>query len=191
MIDAFRADGKKLTLASLHAALGNRGSMSTLIRLKSEIEAEALQPKDSLEALHTFREVWAAAVEEGRKQQECVLVELRETLKTLTMENERLEGVTAAAEHRFGELQTAKSAAELDSHRVRAEADAEVSRTKSALADSLQKLAESQAAQATELATLQAQLAEAVQKAHAWEIELVRSQALLEAKGVQGTARAL
>lgn len=79
----------------------------------------------------------------------------------------------------FGELRAAKSAAELESYRVRTEADAEVSRTKSALVDSLQKLAESQVAH----------LGEAVRNAHAREIELVRSQALLEAKGVQGTAK--
>jgi len=72
--------GKKPTLAALHAALNNRGSMSTLVRLKAEIEAAAQPVTDSPDALKTFRDVWALAVEEGRQQQSAVLAELRESI---------------------------------------------------------------------------------------------------------------
>src|ERR1017187_9922873 len=85
------AKGKKATLAMLHAAVGNRGSMSTLVRIKGEIEAEAQPVEDSAEALHAFREIWALAVEQGRKQQESVLFECRESLKVLCAENERFD----------------------------------------------------------------------------------------------------
>jgi hypothetical protein len=43
--------GKKPTLAALHAALNNRGSMSTLVRLKAEIEAASQPAGDSPEGL--------------------------------------------------------------------------------------------------------------------------------------------
>ena len=52
-------------------------------------------------------------------------------------------------------------------------------------AGALQKLAEAQAAHATQVAALQADLTAAVRKAHELELQLVRTVALLEAKGIQ------
>jgi hypothetical protein len=90
--------GKKPTLAALHAALNNRGSMSTLVRLKAEIDAAAQPVADSADGLRAFREVWALAVDEGRQQQEAILLEVRESVKALAAENERFEGVAIAAQ---------------------------------------------------------------------------------------------
>jgi hypothetical protein len=50
--------------------------------------------------------------------------------------------------------------------------------------DALQKLAQSQATHAAQLAGLQAEVAAGVEKAHDIELQLVRARALLEAKGV-------
>jgi chromosome segregation ATPase len=184
------AQGKKPTLAVLHAALSNRGSMSTLVRLKSEIETAAQPATDSPEALKAFREIWALAVEEGRAQQEAVATELRENLKTLAAENERLDGTAVAAQNRAAELEQAVSRAEAELNRVRTEQGREVQQTQAALVqasgkatEALQRLAAVQAAHADEVASLQAGLAGAVSKAHDLELELVRAQALLEAKG--------
>ena len=68
-IKDLEAQGKKVTCTSLHAALGNRGSMSTLLRLKAEIEGSPAPIADSPTGLKTFREVWTLAVTEGRQQQ--------------------------------------------------------------------------------------------------------------------------
>ena len=145
------AQGKKPTLAILHAALQHRGSMSTLIRLKAEIEAAAQPATDSPEALKTFREVWALAVEEGRGQQEAVITELRETVKTLSAENERLDGTAIAAQERADELQRACARLESDFKRATAAAERRVSeaqeetlKAKNQTADALQSLAKNQ-----------------------------------------------
>ena len=182
--------GKKPTLAVLHAALGHRGSMSTLVRLKSEIEAAAQPVADSPEALRAFREIWALAVEEGRTQQEAVAAELRENLKTLAGENERLDGAAIAAQNRATELEQAASRADSELNRVRTEQEQALNKSQAALvqasaqaAEVLQKLAEAQAARSAETAALQSDLASAVNKAHDLELKLVRAQALLEAKG--------
>jgi len=82
------AKGRKITLATLHAALGNRGSLSTLVRLKAEIEAPSASPQDSEEALNAFRQVWSLAQTEARKQQDVSIAELQETLRTLATEKD-------------------------------------------------------------------------------------------------------
>ena len=180
------AKGKKVTLAMLHAAVGNRGSMSTLVRIKGEIEAEAQPVEDSAEALHAFREIWALAVEQGRKQQESVLFECRESLKVLCAENERFDALVAASEARLAELRDEKSRTESDLHRIRSEADAEINRTKSALAETLQQLATAQAAHGAQVSRLQGDLDEATHKAHEVELKLARAQALLEVRSTPG-----
>jgi chromosome segregation ATPase len=186
------AKGRKTTLAALHAALDHRGSMSTLVRLKAEIEAAAQPVTDSPEGLKAFREVWALAVDEGRKQQDAVLVELRESVKALSTENERLEGTALAAQNHAAEIEQAKSRAETELSRVKTHVEGEMKQAKTALAEAttqaagaLQKLAEAQAAHATQVAALQADLTAAVRKAHELELQLVRAVALLEAKGIQ------
>jgi hypothetical protein len=186
------AQGKKATLATLHAALNNRGSMSTLVRLKSEIEAATQPVSDSPDALKAFREIWVLAVKEGRAQQEAINVELRENLNALAAENERLEGVTVAAHNRATELEQAASRAEAELNRVRAEQGRALDQSQAALvaagtqaADALQKLAGVQAAHAAEVATIQKDLAAAVAKSHELELKLVRTQALAETKGAK------
>jgi hypothetical protein len=184
--------GKKPTLAILHAALNHRGSMSTLVRLKSEIDAAAQPESDAPEALKAFREIWALAVEEGRIQQEAVTAELRENLKALASENERLDGTAMAAQDRATELEQAASRAGAELNRSRTEQERELNQAQAALVqasaqatEALQRLSEVQAIRSAEVAALQTDLASAVSRAHELELKLVRAQALLEAQGSQ------
>ena len=186
------SQGKKPTLAAVHAALNNRGSMSTLVRLKAEIEAAAQPVNDSADGLKAFREIWALAVDEGRRQQDAVVLELRESVKALATENERLEGVVLAANNGVVEAEQAKSRAEELLIQMKDRFDGELKQAKTALTEStaqaanaLQKLAELQATCAAQVACLQTELAAAVRKAHDFELQLVRANALLEAKGAQ------
>jgi chromosome segregation ATPase len=186
------SQGKKPTLATLHAVLNNRGSMSTLVRLKAEIEAAAQPMTDSPEGLKAFRDVWALAVEEGRQQQEAVLVELRESVKALAAENERVEGAALAAQNHAAEHEQAKSRAETELSQFKIHVEGELKQARIAQAEAttqaagaLKNLAEARAAHATQLAALQTDLTAAVRKAHELELSLVRAEALLEAKGIQ------
>ena len=183
------AKGRKTTLAALHAALDHRGSMSTLIRLKAEIEAPPSEPRDSEEALNAFRELWNTAQEDARKQQGATIADLQETLKMLATENERLDGVAAAAERRCAELEQAKSAAETEALQIRAKLESDLSRAQGALSDAsaqaaraLEKLAKVQSEHAAELADMQRKLSETLAKAHDQEIRLVRAEASATAK---------
>lgn len=185
--------GKKPTLAAIHASLNGRGSMSTLVRLKAEIDAATKPGTDSPEAIKAFREVWTMAVDDGRKQQEAVLQELRESIQALVKENERLEGASIATLNHVTELEQAKSQIETELRQVRAQADVEIKQSRSVLAEAtaqsalaLQKLSVAQASHAAEVTALHANLTAAVQKAHDLELQLVRATALLEAKeGIQ------
>lgn len=183
--------GKKPTLVALHAALGNKGSMSTLVRLKAEIEAEAQRRADPPNALEAFREVWDLARDEGRKEQEQALAELRESLKALAAENERLEGVAGAAQSRASDLEAAESEAQAELNRLRISAEHDLSQATTTIsnagsqaAKALHELAEARAAYATRFAALQADLTAAHETAHEFELQLVRARTLLEAKGL-------
>ena len=186
------AKGRKPTLAALHAALGHRGSMSTLVRLKSELEGAPQPAADSEDALKAFRQVWALANEEGRKQQEAVIAELRENLRVLATENERLDGIATAAEQRAAELEQSKLAAQTEFFQIRSQLEGELSRAQSALAQSsaqaakaLENLAAAQTAHAAEVGALRRELAETIQKAHDQELRLARAEATMEAKARQ------
>ena len=108
--------------------------MSTLVRLKSEIEATQTMA-DSPEGLKAFREVWASAVNEGRERQDAVIVELRESIKALATENERLEGTAMSAQNHAAELEQAKSRAEAELSRVKTQIEGERKHATTALAE--------------------------------------------------------
>ena len=179
-----KADGKKVTLMALHGALGHRGSMSTLVKIKAELEAEAQPVRDSEEGLQAFREIWALAREEGRRQQESVNAGLQQDIQTLARENERLEGEATASANEAREFQKAKLHAETEL--------ADVKRQLAKSQDSLiQANKETQAAlekfaaeQAAHQGTHQ-ELKKAIKKAHELELDLVRTRALLDAQSGQ------
>lgn len=186
------SQGRKTTLNSLHAALNHRGSMTTLMRLKTEIESAAQPTHDSVEGLKAFREVWALAVDEGRKQQEEVIARLKEDQQALVAENERLDGKATAAENQLKELEAAKQAAEAELVAVRNRLEQELKKAQAALVqatdqarESLAKLAAAQAAHSEELSALRKKLDTESEKAHKLELDLVHSKALLEAQGAK------
>lgn len=195
-INDLAGQGRKPTLVAIHAALNNRGSMSTLVRLKAEIDAAAQPATDSSEGLKVFREVWALAVEEGRQQQEALLGELRESVKALAAENERLEGMVIAAQNRASELDNVKqrAEAELSDFKNQVEVDLKQARTSQAeatgqVALALEKLAEDRASHATQVSALQSDLTAALRKSHDLELNLVRAEALLGAKSKLAESR--
>jgi hypothetical protein len=185
------AQGKRVTLNSLHAALNHRGSMTTLVKLKAEVDSEAQPIVDSTDGLRAFREVWALAVEEGRKQQEEIIAELREEQKALITDNERLDGIATAAESQAGEFEAAKSVAEAELVQARTRLGQELKETQAALLkateqakQALETLTTEQARHAEEVSALRSELASEVRKSHESELALVRAQALLEARSV-------
>ncbi len=187
---------KKPTLAAIHAALNNRGSMSTLVRLKAEIDAEAQPVTDSLDGLKAFREVWALAVEEGRQQQEGALVEARESVKALAAENDRLEGVAVAAHNRAAESDIARARAETELMQFRGQVETELKQARTSqaeaaaqAADALHKLAADRAAHANQIALLQDSVAAATRKAHDLELNLVRAETLVQKEQRRVTTR--
>ena len=184
-----KANGKKVTLMALHGALGHRGSMSTLVKIKAELEAKAQPVNDSEEGLQAFREIWALAREEGRRQQESVNAGLQQDIQTLARENERLEGEATASANQTSELQKAKLHAEValdDLKRQLARSQESLIQANKETQAALEKFA---AEQAAHQGTHQ-ELGKAIEKAHELELDLVRSRALLDAQGGQSGAPA-
>jgi chromosome segregation ATPase len=186
-LEALKAQGKKTTLSTLHAALGNRGSLSTLLKLKAEVEGVASSPADSPTGLNLFRELWSLATTEGRQQAEQSLAQAREELTALVNENERLDGIALAAEERAKELERAKASLETELHEVKHALakeqqvlQAELLKATEQASQTIQKLAEERSAHAAELMTLRDELASGVRKAHELELELVRIRAVAE-----------
>jgi hypothetical protein len=107
------SQNKKPTLAAIHAALGGKGSLSTLVRLKGELEV-AKPMIDAPEAEQAFRTVWGMAVDYGRKEQEAKFAELSDDLKAIATENERLDGIAVSARNRVAELEALLARAEAD-----------------------------------------------------------------------------
>jgi predicted nucleic acid-binding Zn-ribbon protein len=166
--------GQKATLSAIHAALGGKGSLSTLIKFKAELEQQAAAPQDSAEGLNQFRTLWAAAVGEGRKQLENQIAEIRAGLDALTAENERLEAAAIADANRLAEIQAQRDKLidEL-SQANRAATDARAAGEQHAvkLANALEQIQTTQRQSMEEYKTFQAQIAEWRDKAHALEIE--------------------
>jgi chromosome segregation ATPase len=180
-MEDLKASGKKVTLVALHAALGNRGSMTTLVQLKAELESANQPANDSEEGLKTFRDVWALAREEGRKHQEAVITDLQSDLKTLVLENERLEGSATAAANQVEEFKHVI----LDSEAALADAKSLLAKNQEALIQAgkeTKTAMEKVAAEQTAHHSTQQELAKAVQKAHALELEVVRFRTLLDAQ---------
>lgn len=180
-INDLKAQGKKTTLGTIHAALDHRGSITTVMNLRNEIEAASLKQTHCPEAIKAFQEVWALAVEEGRKQQQGIIAGLQEDLKTLGATNDTLSGEASAANARANEFGQIKASLE---ERL-ASSQAALAEAGTQAADALKKLVETQEVSSSQVATLQAELKAAVQMAHDFELQLARALAHLEAKGVQ------
>jgi len=166
--------GQKATLSAIHAALGGKGSLSTLIKFKAELEQQATTPQDSAEGLTQFRALWAAAVGEGRKQLETQIGEIRAGLDALTAENERLEAAAIADANRLDEIQGQRDKLidELSqANKAATEARAAGEQHAVKLAHALEQIQTTQRHSMEEYKSLQAQITAWKEKAHALEVE--------------------
>jgi len=182
-VESLKTAGKKTTISALHAALGNKGSLSTVVKLKAELEADALIERDSEEGLKAFRELWALAVEEGRKQQEGETRELREALDAVAAESQKLDGEVAAAKERVAELEEQRERMLVElatSHEQVTTARASGEQHAGKAAESWERIAKMQEAHAKEVSDLRQQLADAQKIAHTVELKLARAEARLE-----------
>lgn len=192
-IDSLKATGKKPTLQAIHAVLGNKGSLSTVQKFRSEIEADTVTEQDSEEGLQVFRQLWAAAVQEGKTQKEAECGELREALDAMAAESEQASGELVAAQGRVAEIEAQRDG--LISDLAKASEQVTVARAAgeqaaSKLAASLERITELQTGHAAELtslrsnhadetATLRTQLAASEKQAHETALTLARAEAKL------------
>lgn len=173
-IKALTDSGKKPTLAAIHAALGGKGSITTLVKLKGELDQEASTPQDSTEGLAQFRSLWAAAVAEGKASMESQMQELRAGLEAVSLENERLEAAAIAAEARLAELvgQRDKLVNELSqaiNEATTARAQGEQNAIK--LAECLERMERDRAAQVSEFRDMMEKIQAEREKVHALQVE--------------------
>jgi hypothetical protein len=183
-MDSLQAAGKKATLVALHAALGNRGSITTLVKIKAEIDAETLQQQDSEEGLKTFREVWALAVEEGRRQNAGECAELREAIGMLTTESEQAEGELAQGHEHLCDVEAQRDSllaqvAIANEQAVAAHAAADQNAAK--VAEVMEHRDKLRIEHAQEVSRLRSELETAQNRARELDLALARSEALREA----------
>ncbi len=196
----FAKNGNEPTPIALHAALGYRGSIMTLVNYKRELEAVAQEVTHSEEAVQAFKNVYNAAYEQGRKQQEIItneLNELQEDIQALATENERLEGAVAAAENCAMEQERAKTVAQTEMLQAKVKLEGELGQAQAALAHAsaqaakaLENLANAQSAHAVENEALQRRISELTQQAHEQELRLVRAESALGAQKSRLKAKA-
>jgi gamma-glutamylcysteine synthetase len=177
-------EGKKPSATAIRAVLG-RGSLSTVIKLKGEIESAVDSPPESEEGRRLFQKTWETAVAEGRRQVQEHLETARIDLQTAVAEVERLEGdlvgLRAANDAMQIELRQARAEAAAASEQALAARAANESAANERAALSTQ-IAELYRSHAEAVAGLNAQLTAAQGRAHRFEVELARAQALLDVR---------
>jgi len=183
-IQKLKASGKKTTLQAIHAALGNRGSISTLVKLKAEIEAGAVAVRDDEEGLKAFRDLWALAIDEGKKVKDAEIAELREALDAIADEAEKAQGETLAVRERLTAIEAQRDS--LISDLAAANAAVTASRADGAehsskIADVLERVAKLQESHAHDRHRLELEIRTEHDRAHKLEIELAKLQAVSEA----------
>ena len=183
-ISKLKAAGKKTTLQAIHAALDNRGSISTLVRLKAEVEAGAVAERDSEEGLRAFRDLWALAIDEGKMVKAAEIAELREALDATADEAERAQGETLAVRERLTAIEAQRDS--LISDLASANAAVTSSRADGAehsskIAEVLERVAKLQESHAHDRQRLELEIRAEHDRAHKLEIELAKLQAVSEA----------
>ena len=181
-IESLKATGKKPTLQAIHAAIGGKGSLSTIQKFRSELEAELVTSQDSEESLQVFQQLWAKAVEEGSALKEAQCAELREALDAMAAESEKTAGELIALQERTREIEAQRDGliadlAKASEQVTAARASGGESATK--LAASLERIAELQASHSETLASLRGELSESEKKGHETALTLARTEARL------------
>ncbi len=105
-IATLKRDGKQISLAAIRTALGNRGSLTTIQEMKSEIDAAEAALKDPPQALQAFRQIWSEALQLGRSERAPEVADLEELNKALATELKALEGDVIACRNSRVEVQS-------------------------------------------------------------------------------------
>jgi hypothetical protein len=120
---------------------------------------------------------------------DALITEMRENLQTVSIENERLEGVAASALEHAANCEQAKVQADAASAKTKADLENQLSQERTALIratdqarQALEQLAQVQTDRASEVTSLRSEVDKISGKAHALELELVRARALLETR---------
>lgn len=178
-IEELKASGRKTTIANIHAALGGRGSLTTIVKLKAEIEADGVAANDSEEGLKAFRDLWALAREEGRKAGEAEAAELRAGLDTMASEAGRLETEVETSTRRVVEIATQRDNLVADLSRANEQtiaARAAGEQAASKLAETLSKLTDMQTSHLAESKASADRLADCQARGHQLELQLARTE---------------
>ena len=96
-IDALKRGGRQVSLPAIRAALGNKGSMTTIQELKKQLDDAEAANQDPPHALIAFRQIWVEAVNLGRAQRDSEIADLQEVNRTISSELRILEGEVIAA----------------------------------------------------------------------------------------------
>ncbi len=174
------------SIAKIRAKL-KKGSNTTILALRKEIETEARAAADCQDALKVFRELWAQAQDKAKKQHEDMVAAVDEDLKGICAENERLEGLASGAEERIAVLLQEKASAEAALIKAIEQGKQEVRQANEQLLkaseqarSALEQLTREQNEHAAELSGLRSELHQALKTTHALELETVRLQTLLD-----------
>jgi chromosome segregation ATPase len=103
-IERLTTSGQKPTLAAIHATLG-RGSMTTLVRLKAELEQSPVEQPEAPEVLDHFRSIWTTAKSAGRSERDEELNRSAENLAAVLTDNDKLESAHAGITARLAEVE--------------------------------------------------------------------------------------
>jgi DNA repair exonuclease SbcCD ATPase subunit len=180
-------EGREPSTRALHAAVGNRGSMTTLLKMKRDLDKPpGVAPGADPEQVAQFNALWAAAKTVGRAEREEEVRRLQEELDTVMAEAERMEGEIVEARQQGAEIAAVRdrliaenAAAHQELTAARAAGEQQTQKTAAAL----ERLSTLQAAHAQELSALGEQLRQAEKSQH----ETALSQARTEGQLAQAT----
>jgi hypothetical protein len=74
-IAALKRGGRQVSLPAIRAALGNKGSMTTIQELKKQLDDAEAADQDPPHALIAFRQLWVEAVNLGRGQRDSEILQ--------------------------------------------------------------------------------------------------------------------
>jgi chromosome segregation ATPase len=160
-IEGLKSSGKTPTMAAIYAALGSRGSMTTICKIKAELD-QPQQPQPTEEAQQAFRNLWQQAYEAGRTSAAMQQQEFERALAVADTRIEELDGELVASKTLADDLEMARAALAADLAQV-ATRNLEISN----LLDEMNRLRKSHA---EELKILKDKLDSAVAATHSAEI---------------------
>jgi chromosome segregation ATPase len=175
-IAALKTAGIKTTRQAVHAFMGSKGSMSTVVKFMRELESEEKKTSATPEEEEAFHTIWNSAKDEGRAERDETIKDLEDAITTLSSEVEALTGES-----------TALRAQAADAIKKHEEAAAREIKLRDDLTSATEKgernatkLVEVMENHQQEAQHLRLQLDQANSRAHAFELDLAGARAKLE-----------